>query len=36
MTQGLVLEFGIIPSQSTDSLHHMVSEQKNSLPLQVQ
>lgn len=34
--RGLISEFGIIAPQSTDALRHMVSEQKNSLPLQVQ
>ncbi|HIC1952324.1 TPA: transposase, partial [Escherichia coli] len=29
-------EFGVIAPQSTDALRHMVSEQKSSLPLQVQ
>lgn len=34
--RGLISEFGIIAPQSTDALRHMVSEQKSSLPLQVQ
>ncbi len=34
--RGLISEFGIIAPQSTDALRHIVSEQKNSLPLQVQ
>ena len=34
--RGLISEFGVIAPQSTDALRHMVSEQKNSLPLQVQ
>lgn len=34
--RGLVSEFGIIASQSTDALRHVVSEQKYSLSLQVQ
>jgi transposase len=32
----LISEFGVIAPQSTDSLRHMVSVQKDSLPLQVQ
>ena len=34
--RGLISEFGVIVSQSTDTLRYIVSEQKNSLPLQVQ
>lgn len=34
--RGLKSESGVIASQNTDALRHMVSEQKNSLPLQVQ
>lgn len=34
--RGLISEFGIIAPQSTDALRHIVSEQKSSLPLQVQ
>jgi transposase len=34
--RGLISEFGVIAPQSTDALRYMVSEQKNSLPLQVQ
>lgn len=34
--RGLISEFGVIASQSTNALRHMVSVQKNSLPLQVQ
>lgn len=34
--RGLISEFGVIAPQSTDSLRHMVSAQKDSLPLQVQ
>ncbi|HCL6671164.1 TPA: IS110 family transposase, partial [Citrobacter freundii] len=34
--RGLISEFGVIAPQSTDALRHMVSEQKSSLPLQVQ
>ncbi|MCA7259175.1 IS110 family transposase, partial [Escherichia coli] len=34
--RGLISEFGVIAPQSTDALRHIVSEQKNSLPLQVQ
>lgn len=34
--RGLISEFGVIAPQSTDALRHMVSAQKNSLPLQVQ
>ncbi|QAS62754.1 transposase [Klebsiella michiganensis] len=33
---GLISEFGVIAPQSTDALRHIVFEQKNSLPLQVQ
>jgi transposase len=32
----LISEFGVIAPQSTDALRHIVFEQKNSLPLQVQ
>jgi transposase len=32
----LISEFGVIAPQSTDALRHMVSAQKDSLPLQVQ
>jgi len=34
--RGLISEFGVIAPQSTDALRHIVFEQKNSLPLQVQ
>lgn len=34
--RGLISEFGVIAPQSTDALRHMVSAQKDSLPLQVQ
>lgn len=34
--RGLISEFGIITPQSTDAVRHIVSEQKSSLPLQVQ
>ncbi len=34
--RGLISEFGVIAPQSTDALRRMVSEQKNSLPFQVQ
>lgn len=34
--RGLISEFGVIAPQSRDALRHMVSKQKNSLPLQVQ
>lgn len=34
--RGLISEFGVIAPQSTDALRHIVSEQKDSLPLQVQ
>ena len=34
--RGLISEFGVIVPQSTDALRHIVSVQKNSLPLQVQ
>ncbi len=34
--RGLISEFGVIAPQSTDALRHMVSQQKSSLPLQVQ
>jgi transposase len=33
--RGLVSEFGVIASQSTDALRYTVSEQKGSLPLQL-
>lgn len=32
----MISEFGVIAPQSTDALRHIVFEQKNSLPLQVQ
>lgn len=32
----MISEFGVIAPQSTDALRHMVSQQKSSLPLQVQ
>ncbi|MBN6463516.1 IS110 family transposase [Escherichia coli] len=34
--RGLISEFGVIAPQGTDALRHIVSAQKNSLPLQVQ
>lgn len=33
--RGLVSEFGIIGPQSTDALRHIVSDQKETLPVQV-